>query len=163
MPFLPVLLTLQAGRCCSPEQSVLLHPGPTQGERGRGLRAASQAPLVHSPAKEGWWAKAAESLSRQGRGNILILFSCADAAISKPDLLTRIEQGEDPNAEDQEDSEGGETPTDPTTGEPRGSWDLGRWRQMWGCSVLSALSSGAGGLCFPACLPPDASLSPGIL
>uniref|UniRef100_A0A8C5J9G0 KRAB domain-containing protein n=1 Tax=Junco hyemalis TaxID=40217 RepID=A0A8C5J9G0_JUNHY len=38
-----------------------------------------------------------ESLSHQGRGNILILFSCADAAISKPDLLTRIEQGEDPN------------------------------------------------------------------
>ncbi|XP_068065534.1 uncharacterized protein [Anomalospiza imberbis] len=38
-----------------------------------------------------------------------------DAAISKPELLTRIEQGEDPNAEDQEDSEGGETPTDPST------------------------------------------------
>ncbi|NWV26610.1 ZN777 protein, partial [Origma solitaria] len=41
-----------------------------------------------------------------------------DAAISKPELLTRIEQGEDPNTEDQEDSEGGETPTDPSTGEP---------------------------------------------
>uniref|UniRef100_A0A8U8BSK0 Uncharacterized protein n=1 Tax=Geospiza parvula TaxID=87175 RepID=A0A8U8BSK0_GEOPR len=62
-----------------------------------------------------------ESLSCQGRGNILIPFLCADAAISKPELLTRIEQGEDPNTEDQEDSEGGETPTDPTTGEPRGT------------------------------------------
>ncbi|XP_037985997.1 uncharacterized protein LOC119698312 [Motacilla alba alba] len=48
-----------------------------------------------------------------------------DAAISKPELLTRIEQGEDPNTEDQEDSEGGETPTDPSTGEPRDSWDSG--------------------------------------
>ncbi|KAF1459451.1 hypothetical protein FQV08_0011561, partial [Pygoscelis antarcticus] len=51
-------------------------------------------------------------------GNVLILFLPADAAISKPDLLSRIEQGEDPNAEDQDDSEGGETPTDPSTGEP---------------------------------------------
>uniref|UniRef100_A0A8C3TX29 KRAB domain-containing protein n=1 Tax=Catharus ustulatus TaxID=91951 RepID=A0A8C3TX29_CATUS len=48
-----------------------------------------------------------------------------NAAISKPELLTRIEQGEDPNTEDQEDSEGGETPMDPSTGEPRGSWDSG--------------------------------------
>ncbi|NWQ96567.1 ZN777 protein, partial [Burhinus bistriatus] len=50
--------------------------------------------------------------------DVLILILRADAAISKPDLLSRIEQGEDPNAEDQDDSEGGETPTDPSTGEP---------------------------------------------
>uniref|UniRef100_A0A8C9MQQ8 Zinc finger protein 777 n=1 Tax=Serinus canaria TaxID=9135 RepID=A0A8C9MQQ8_SERCA len=41
-----------AGRCSSPEQSVLLHPGPTQGERGRGLRAASQASLVRSQRRK---------------------------------------------------------------------------------------------------------------
>lgn len=85
--------------------------------------------------------KASALLSHQDRGNILILFSRADAAISKPDLLTRIEQGEDPNAEDQEDSEGGETPTDPSTGEPRDSWDSGgRWRQMW-ARLFSFVSS----------------------
>ncbi|XP_048156322.1 uncharacterized protein LOC125324294 [Corvus hawaiiensis] len=48
------------------------------------------------------------------KGNYEAVISM-DAAISKPELLTRIEQGEDPNAEDQEDSEGGETPTDPST------------------------------------------------
>ncbi|KAM6281912.1 LOW QUALITY PROTEIN: zinc finger protein 783-like [Porphyrio hochstetteri] len=48
------------------------------------------------------------------KGNYEAVISM-DAAISKPELLSRIEQGEDPNAEDAEDSEGGETPIDPST------------------------------------------------
>uniref|UniRef100_A0A8C0AND5 KRAB domain-containing protein n=1 Tax=Buteo japonicus TaxID=224669 RepID=A0A8C0AND5_9AVES len=83
--------------------------------------AKGEVPKVTVFCSEEWkslneWQK--ELYRHIMKGNVLILFLHADAAISKPDLLSRIEQGEDPNAEDQDDSEGGETPTDPSTGKP---------------------------------------------
>ncbi|KAL0618452.1 Zinc finger protein 777 [Plecturocebus cupreus] len=40
-----------------------------------------------------------------------------DYAISKPDLMSQMERGERPTMQEQEDSEEGETPTDPSAGE----------------------------------------------
>lgn len=43
--------------------------------------------------------------------------SCPDYAISKPDLMSQMERGERPPMQEQEDSEEGETPADPSAGE----------------------------------------------
>ncbi|XP_051705791.1 zinc finger protein 777 isoform X1 [Oryctolagus cuniculus] len=48
------------------------------------------------------------------RGNYESLVSM-DYAISKPDLMSQMERGERPTMQEQEDSEEGETPTDPST------------------------------------------------
>lgn len=42
---------------------------------------------------------------------------CPDYAISKPDLMSQMERGERPTMQEQEDSEEGETPADPSAGE----------------------------------------------
>lgn len=49
--------------------------------------------------------------------NIVFPSFCPDYAISKPDLMSQMERGERPAMQEQEDSEEGETPTDPSAGE----------------------------------------------
>lgn len=53
--------------------------------------------------------------------NIFFPSFCLDYAISKPDLMSQMERGERPAMQEQEDSEEGETPTDPSAGE----WQIG--------------------------------------
>lgn len=48
---------------------------------------------------------------------IFFLSFCPDYAISKPDLMSQMERGERPTMQEQEDSEEGEAPADPSAGE----------------------------------------------